>query len=113
MINNFLSIFWILLLFLIAGFFIFAFWLNYYFRNYAREYKNLSALLIQIPEGLSLSQLCELLAQKKVIDDAQTFYWYLRLRKNSPSVHAGLYVFDGKISNQEIAERLQRGLLTN
>lgn len=111
MINNFSSILWVLGLFFVAGFLIFAFWLNYYFRNYAREYKNISNVAVHIPEGLSLSQLSQLLFEKKIIDDAQTFYWYLRLRKNIPSAQAGIYVFDGKMSNQEVAERLQSGLL--
>jgi cell division protein YceG involved in septum cleavage len=111
MISNLSSILWILCLFLVAGCFIAAFWLNYYFRNYASEYRNINRVSIEIPERLSLRRLSELLAEKKIINDAQTFYWYMRLDKKTRNVHAGTYIFDGKTSNEEVAERLQAGLL--
>lgn len=108
MINNLTSVFLILSLFLTAGLLVFVFWLNYYFRNYAREYKNLAQLSVQIPENASLTSISELLVENKIIDDAQTFYWYLRLvRRNIRSVPPGIYFFDGKITNEDVADRLQ------
>jgi len=106
MTDNFLSIFWIFSLILAAGLLVFFFWLNYYFRNYAAEYKNIAELSVQIPDGASIKTVSQLLAQKKIIDDAQTFYWYLRLTQRDIRVHAGNYIFTGKITNKHIAERL-------
>jgi UPF0755 protein len=87
------------------------FGIYFYFSSFATSTERLKQeITVEIPFGSSVKRVCEILHAQGLIKDPQKFYWFLRLyRRDTSRMQAGYYVFDGQISPNNIAERLQTG----
>ena len=82
----------------------------FYFSRYAISPERVSNIIIEIPYGTSVKRVSEILHAQGLVKDPKLFYWFLRLfRQDASSMQAGYYVFDGSVSPNDIAERLQTG----
>ena len=64
---------------------------------------------IIIKKGTSLNQTAQLLAQKKIIKNAELFILYARLNKLSSKLKAGEYLFENTYTIKDVAEKLING----
>jgi UPF0755 protein len=84
--------------------------LYFYFSRYAQSPEQVSNIVIEIPYGSSAKRVSEILYTQGLIKDQNLFYWFLRLyREDTARMQAGYYVFEGEVSANDIAERLQTG----
>ena len=68
---------------------------------------------IIIKKGTSLNQTAQLLAQKKIIKNAELFILYARLNKLSSKLKAGEYLFENAYSIKDVAQKLIKGDVIN
>ncbi len=69
---------------------------------------------VEIPSGVSVSKIAEILAEKGLIRSDRAFYIaarfpYLSLRKTIPSLQAGFYSLSSSMSSLEIMSILEKG----
>ncbi len=67
------------------------------------------AKAVDIPSGTGPHALSELLAQAKVVADAELFYAFLRRERLAPRMKAGEYEFSGPLTPFQVAEKIASG----
>jgi len=69
------------------------------------------ARTVEIPAGTNPKGVARLLAEAKVVSDADLMYGFFRKQKLGPKLRAGEYEFDGPLTPNEVAQHLVRGVV--
>jgi len=70
---------------------------------------NTAKVRFEIPKGMSVKGVAELLAGEGIVTRADYFYWYLRYRKTAPK--AGEYEMSRALTPPEVARLLDTGMV--
>ena len=99
--------FFLFLLILCLGIGIFARY-SYTFINTPAD-PNAKAMALEIPEGSSLQQICQILADKNVITDAAKFKLYARFKNTATHIQAGTFLLSPAWTPAKILTELTSG----
>ncbi len=74
-----------------------------------QAYGSAEPKLVEIPPGTNPKGVSTLLAQSKVVSNADLLYRYLKREKLGPRLKAGEYEFSGPLTPAQVAEKIVKG----
>lgn len=101
------TFFFLIFLVLCLGIGIFAYHAHTFINTPAN--KDAKAMALEIPEGSSLQQICQILADKNIITDAAKFKLYARFKNTATHIQAGTFLLSPAWTPEKILTELTTG----